>query len=56
MDDWQRRLRRDTVEASFLIFLILGQQEIGAWEGSRVSYGVTPLRRRNATLEEGESR
>lgn len=44
MDDWHKRLTRDRVEAEFLLFVIVGQIEVRAWEGSRASLGVTPLR------------
>jgi integrative and conjugative element protein (TIGR02256 family) len=46
LDDWQRRLRHDTVEARFLFFLIVGQGDLRIWEGSRTTFGVAPLRRR----------
>jgi len=56
LDDWQRRLRRDTVEAPFVFFLIVGQDEVRGWEGSRTSYGVAPLRRQppRVTLRDSE--
>lgn len=46
MDDWHRRLARDHVEAEFLFFAIVGQVEIRVWEGSRLTFGVSELRRR----------
>jgi integrative and conjugative element protein (TIGR02256 family) len=54
MTDWQRRLRRDLVEASFLFFLIVGQSEVRAWEGSRSSFGVAPLRARSSQRTEAD--
>jgi integrative and conjugative element protein (TIGR02256 family) len=50
MDDWRRRLQEDIVEARSVFFLIVGQLEIRAWEGSRRTFGVVPLRRRTHLL------
>ena len=46
LNDWRRRLVSDSVEADFLLFVIVGQREIRIWEGSRVALGVTRLRER----------
>jgi len=42
LDDWRRRLREDDVEAACLFFIIVGQEQVAAWEGVRPA---GPLRR-----------
>lgn len=44
MDDWRRRLEEDIVESRSVFFLIVGQTEMCAWEGSRRTFGVVRLR------------
>jgi integrative and conjugative element protein (TIGR02256 family) len=46
LGDWARRLRSDTVEAPFLLFVIVGQHDICVWEGSRGALEITQLRPR----------
>lgn len=53
LDDWRRRLRQDAVEAPFVFFVIVGQENIRVWEGSRKSYGVALLRERPPALPPG---
>lgn len=53
MDDWRRRLERDSGEAPFVFFLIVGQATIQVWEGSRTTYSVIRLVPQEGTYNEG---
>lgn len=49
LTDWARRLKSDTLEASFMLFIIVGQRDIRVWEGSRKTLDVHALRPRDAS-------
>lgn len=53
MDDWQRRLERDVVDAGFVFFLIVGQAAVHVWEGSRTTHGVVRLKPKETQLPNG---
>jgi integrative and conjugative element protein (TIGR02256 family) len=41
--DWRSRLSVSGVEAPYLFFLIIGQEQVAAWEGSRPAGPLQPL-------------
>lgn len=41
--DWRRRLRTDRFDEDSLLFVIVGMQEVRAWEGFRHSLEILPL-------------
>lgn len=55
LNDWRRRLHYDSVEAHFLVFFIVGQRAIRGWEGSRTSFGISPLREQRIQQEQRAS-
>ncbi len=43
VDDWRRRLRTDTYDASGLFFIIVGTRDLCVWEGRKDSFQFAPL-------------
>ncbi|ATB35243.1 hypothetical protein CYFUS_000655 [Cystobacter fuscus] len=43
LSEWRRRLAEDRFEAEFLLFVIVGTQQVRMWEGRRRSGVILPL-------------